>query len=73
MITLQLHPDWKRILRFAWSVRLISLAGVLEVVAAYLLFTIQNNPVAGWVLVLAAIVNVAALISRVVAQKDVHV
>jgi hypothetical protein len=64
-----LLPDWKRILRKAWSVRLIVLAAIFsgaEVVVPLFYDAIPRNAFA----VLSGITTAAALIARVMMQKD---
>lgn len=66
-----LHPDWKRILRKAWSVRLNLLAaffGGLEVI----LPMIESSMPRGTFLVLSLALSCAAPIARVVAQPKMH-
>lgn len=64
----QLLPEWKRILRRAWSVRLAALAGVLSACEAILPLFVDAMPrgaFAGLSLVTAA----GAMVARVFAQK----
>lgn len=63
-----LHRDWKRILRKAWSVRLILLAGLLSGVEVALPFFEGRWPRGGFALASFVIANVA-LVARLVAQK----
>lgn len=69
---MRLHPDWKRILRKAWSVKFNIIAtvfGGLEVsVAIYQPTSIPHGVFAG----IAALITVAANISRILAQKEFH-
>jgi hypothetical protein len=61
--------DWKLILRKAWSVRLILLAGIftgLEVVVPLLNDAFPRNTFA----VLSGITTAAALIARVMMQRN---
>lgn len=65
-------PDWKLVLRHAWSVRLIVLAGVLTGAEAVLplfpgLFALEPGSLA---LITFAIV-MAALVARFVAQQSI--
>ena len=69
---MMLKSDWKKILRKAWSVRLIILAGVftgLEVVVPLLDDAFPRNVFA----VLSGITTAAALIARVIMQKNLNV
>lgn len=66
---MHLLPDWKRILRKAWSVRLIILAAIFsgaEVVVPLFYDAIPRNAFA----LLSGITTAAALIARVMMQKD---
>lgn len=67
---MQLLPDWKLILRKAWSVRLIILAAIFsgaEVVVPLFYDAMPRNTFA----LLSGITTAAALIARVIMQKDV--
>lgn len=63
--------DWRRIIRKAWSFRLLVLAGVLsgaEVILPYFGDTIPR-----WVFTgLSFVVTCGALVARVVAQPKMH-
>lgn len=66
-----LIPDVKRVLRKAWSIRLVVLASVLsgcEVVMPFFVDTLPRNVFTG----LAFAATVGAGIARVVAQEGVH-
>ena len=70
-----LHQDWKKILRHAWSVRLLALAAVLsglEVVAPMIVDKYGDRfPWAPWLSALALfLIIVAAFGTRFVAQKQ---
>ena len=68
---MRLIDDWHIVLRKAWSVRLIALAAVLsgaEVVLPLFEMSIPQGVFA----VASAFVTSAALVARVVAQKDVR-
>lgn len=65
---MKLHRDWKLILRKAWSIRLILLAGLLSGIEVALPFIDDRVPrgvFALWSLVITG----AAFVARVVAQK----
>jgi Trk-type K+ transport system membrane component len=67
----RLRRDWKKIVRHAWSVRLLALAGVLSGVETAVPFLQGYIPVSpGTFAILSALSTCAALISRVVAQKQ---
>jgi CDP-diglyceride synthetase len=66
-----LHPNWRNILRHAWSVRLILVAGIMAGAEAMLLVLqpVINLPL----LVLAVVSGVltfGALVARLLAQKE---
>lgn len=66
---MNLYSNWKTIIRKAWSFRLMLLAGVLsgcEVVLPLFIDSMPRNVFAG----LSVFVVTAALIARVVVQKD---
>lgn len=68
---MRLDPDWRRILRRAWSVRIMVLAAVLtgcEAVATVVGVDWVPLPPVARALLLFALVA-AALISRIVAQR----
>lgn len=65
-----LVSDWKRILRKAWSVRLILLAGLLSGVEVLLPFFNDRMPRGSFALASFVIAN-AALVARLVAQKGI--
>lgn len=64
--------DWKQILRRAWSVRLIVLAGLLSGLEIVLPFFV-DIPAPRWVMPSAMfLATMSALIARLVAQKNLH-
>lgn len=66
---MQLDNDWKIILRKAWSVRFMLLAALLSGAEAILPFFSLSIPRSTYLPILF-ILTVAALFSRVVAQKE---
>lgn len=67
---MKLYANWKQIVRKAWSVRFMILAGVLsgcEVILPLFSDVIPRNTFA----VLSMLAVSAAFVSRIVAQKDV--
>lgn len=65
------HPDWKGILKKAWSIRLMILAGLLsglEVVLPLFSDAIPRNVFA----VLSMMVIMGAFVARLVVQKDMN-
>lgn len=68
----KIHPDWRRILTKAWSVRLILLAGLLTG-AEWLLHLLGDyGLLTGWMLGAAFMVTAAAFVARLVAQRDMR-
>ena len=69
---MKLLDDWKRVLRRAWSIRLILLAGLLSgiEVALPLLDGFVSLP-RGLFAGLSAIMTAGAFIARLLAQKEV--
>lgn len=68
---MKLVDDWKKILRRAWSIRMAIIAAVFsgaEVALPYLGDAIPSGPLAALSFVAAA----GAIISRVVAQPEMH-
>lgn len=63
-----LLPDWRRILRRAWSVRLAALAGVLSACEVVLPLFVDSMPRAVFS-GLALVTITGAMIARVFAQK----
>ena len=64
-----LLPDWKRILKKAWSVRLMALASILsgcEAVLPYAEFILPRGSFAA----VSFVIVTAALMSRFVVQKS---
>lgn len=66
---MQLVTDWKLILKRAWSIRFIVLAGVLSGVEAVLPYFSDAIP-RGTFSTLTLVVTSFALIARVTSQKD---
>lgn len=69
--TMKLVSDWRRVLRYAWSIRLLLAAAILsglEVVLPYLgdAFPIPTGAFAA----LTFFVTVLAFVMRIVSQKD---
>ncbi len=70
---MRLLPDWRAVLRHAWSVRLIILAGLFSgaEVALPFLDGILDVP-AGVFAALSAGATCGAFITRILAQKEFH-
>ncbi len=64
-------PQWRRVLRHAWSIRLAALAGVLSAAEAYFGYVDPNAlPIPhGTFAVLASVTSGAALCARLFAQR----
>lgn len=66
-----LVPDWKRLVRKAWSIRLMALSGLLsgcEIILPLFVDDLPRNAFA----VLAVIAAIAANVARVVAQPKME-
>jgi hypothetical protein len=66
---MHLASDWKDILKKAWSVRFLVLAGILSGVEVILPFFVHDIP-RGPFAVMSFLAVGGAFISRIVAQKD---
>ena len=67
---MRLIDDWHIVLRKAWSVRLIALAAVLSGVEV-LLPVYETSIPTGVFAMLSGVITSAALVARIVAQKDI--
>lgn len=66
----QLLPDWKDILRRAWSIRLMLIAGLLSGCEAILPLFSDSIPIPRWASsALVAVVIMAAFVTRLLAQR----
>jgi hypothetical protein len=70
---MRLYDDWRRILRKAWSIRFILLAGLLTGCEAVIQITgVQWLPGPEWLRSVVVLVLIGgAFVSRLVAQKDI--
>jgi hypothetical protein len=69
---MRLASDWKRVLRHAWSVRLILIAGLLSGIEAALPLVGDFIPIPPAVLASATLIVVAAaFVSRLIAQERI--
>lgn len=71
---MQLVPEWKRVLRRAWSMRLMLVAGVLTGCEAVInAVGADFLPVPGWARAAVILVVIGgAFVARLVAQKDMR-
>lgn len=65
---IKLLPEWRRILRKAWSVRLMIVAGILTGIEAVLPFFMDVIP-QGLFSALSFVFVSSALVARLIAQK----
>lgn len=65
---MQLYPNWKELIRRAWSIRLLVLAGILSGLEVILPFFSEDIP-RNLFAVLSFIAVAAAFVARLVAQK----
>ena len=66
-----LIPDWKRVLRKAWSVRLMAVASILSGCEAVLPYTEAVLP-RGTFALLSFVIVTLALFARFIAQKELQ-
>lgn len=71
MKTPRLLPDWKRIMRRAWSIKLMILAGLLSGLEAILPIVMDATPWPRWLAstVISLVVGLA-FVTRLMAQQD---
>lgn len=67
---MKLYDNWREIVRKAWSVRLMIIAGVLSAIEVMVPFFADALP-HGTFAALSGITVGAAFVARLVAQKDV--
>lgn len=71
---MQLVPNWRRVLRRAWSIRLIVLAAVLSGAELAVQLAGDALPIPPlWLGALSFVVTVAAFIARFVAQPSIQI
>ena len=66
---MRLYDNWRQIVRRAWSIRLMLLAGVLSAVEVALPFFDGDIP-RGTFAALSGLATGAAFVARLVAQRD---
>lgn len=64
---MKLISNWQRVARKAWSIKFILLSGALSAIEFALPFVAPVQP-SGWFAGAAALVSVAAFVSRFIAQ-----
>ena len=68
-LKVNLHADWKSIIRKAWSIRLMLLAAVLSGAEVALPYLVDKFP-PGVFAAISAVVSAGAMLARVMLQKD---
>ena len=67
----RIGSDWRLVLRHAWSIRLLGLAIVLDIVAAVLpLFAGVSIGLTAALVAASGLISMAAFVARFVAQKE---
>lgn len=66
-----LVANWRRVLRYAWSIRLILLAGLLSGLEVAMPYMVALPIPTGVFAALSLVVTMAAFVARLVAQKDI--
>lgn len=70
---MRLHPNWRAILRRAWSIRLLGIAGFLSGAEAVVQVLSDNPPIPrGTFAVLAFFATGGAFVARLIAQKSLE-
>jgi len=67
----KLLPEWKLILKKAWSIRLLVVAGLLSGVEVALPFLVDSFP-RGLFAVLSLVFTASAFVARLVAQQSIQ-
>lgn len=72
----RVRKDWRKIIKRAWSVRLMMLAAVFggcdAAIQAAIAMDVRPPISAGWFSILAGVASLAAMVARVVAQRDLE-
>lgn len=68
---MKLYDNWRQILKKAWSIRLMILAGVLSAVEVVLPLFADSIP-RGTFAALSGVTVAAAFVARLVAQQDIE-
>lgn len=68
---MKLAPDWREVLRYAWSIRLMLLAALLSAVEVALPFIGALPIPTGIFAALSAVTTAAAFVARLLAQAPI--
>ena len=68
---MKLLPNWREILRNAWSVRFVVASGLLSAADVILSLWFQVRPTF-WLAVASGTISILALVARLVPQKSLH-
>ncbi|MBN9046219.1 MAG: hypothetical protein J0H18_11205 [Rhizobiales bacterium] len=68
---MKLGSDWKRVLKHAWSIRLLVLAGILSGFEAALPLLGDSLPISARAFAILTLITVAAaFVARIISQKE---
>lgn len=67
---MKLHPDWKAIVKRAWSLRFIALAGLAAAVETAIQVVTSGLGFSALVSLAIALASAAAAVARVIAQEN---
>ncbi|CAB4326609.1 hypothetical protein [Brucella sp. 191011898] len=68
---MKLVSDWRWVLRYAWSIRLLIAAGILTGLEAVLPYLADTSLIPDrWFRLLMFVVTIAAFMARIISQKD---
>jgi len=68
---MKLISDWRWVLRYAWSIRLLIVAGILTGFEAVLPYLADTTLIPDrWFRLLIFVVTIAAFLARIISQKD---
>ncbi|GAA5540467.1 hypothetical protein [Brucella sp. NBRC 113783] len=68
---MKLVSDWRWVLRYAWSIRLLIVAGILTGLEAVLPYLADTSLIPDrWFRFLIFVVTIAAFLARIISQKD---
>lgn len=70
---MRLLPNWRAVLRKAWSVRLMALAVILSGLEAVAWLAPELLPIkGGWLALVACFASIGSMVARVFAQKELQ-